>query len=944
LGTSIGPYQVVGKLGAGGMGEVYLAEDPRLERRVALKTLSNPLLGSDARSSLLREAKAAAKLSHPNIAAVYDVIEQGDRLHIVMEYVEGETLAALAKRGLLDIEQVVDIAIQLTNALVDAHAHGIIHRDLKPGNIVVTPDGKVKVLDFGLAKVWDPAFPLRASPESIETFVVAGTLGYMAPERLLRHDADHRADLYGVGVILFELLTGRLPFEARDHASQAVAVMTRLPEAPEEIDHRIPSALSAIVLRALARDPRDRYGTAAELRRDLEHVAQEFTERETVGVSSPLRRDWPSAPFSLSGRRKARRLGAALVTSLAALGAWIAWTIASRPAPAEAFRERDWVLIADFDNLTGEALFDHTLRATLQTALQQSQYVNVVPRAQVLEGLRRMRRTDVVRVDEATALEIGRRENVRIVLAGAALAAGGTTRLSIRALGTSNGDLLFVKTEQFERKEELFDRIDSLARGVRESLGELTSRATAQTLPLARVTTQSLEALQLYSRAGDAQARGKIEESRDLLEAAVTRDPDFAMAHLHLGDAYSSLGQFSKTLEHYNRAYALRDRVTEREAHAITSSYFKSRDEYEKAAESWRILSRLYPDDLTARFELGMALYESGEFAAALEEFRHVQKLNPYHGSAHARLVLLLARMNQADEAVRVYDNAVSRGIETPYLKWGGGLAYMSQDRIDTARDTFRSLSEAGSLYVSLSDIYLAQADEYEGKLRAAEQRLDAGLALDRKSGNIANELLRRYLLGRVVLLRDDRVAAARHARAIIGTDERHLIAQNLYQAGTLFVRLGDVQAARSAAARLARLRARMPTGFHGTLLALLQGEIAFAEGRLQEAAASFESAAGGYPRYEAHEGAARVYERQSDWNGARQAWQRVIETRGHILQVGFAGDWPLAHLQMARACRRQEDLNCATAQYEKFIKLWAHGDDLTARREAEAELRQIAR
>jgi tetratricopeptide (TPR) repeat protein len=719
--------------------------------------------------------------------------------------------------------------------------------------------------------------------------------------------------------------------------------MTRLPQAPDAIDHRIPPGLSAVVLRALAREPRDRYGSAAELRRDLGRVAEALAERETTDVASHPSAAWQPVSTSRPPPGKRRRIALA-VMSLAVLGAWVAWTVTSRPTPVEAFRERDWVLIADFENLTGERLFDHTLRATLETALLQSKYVNVVPRAQAFEGLRRMRRPDVTRLDEATALELGKRENIRVVLAGSALASGGTVRLSVRAIGTTNGDLLFVATEQFTRKEELFDRVDALARAVRENLGELMSRASAQTLPLARVTTQSLEALQLYSRAGDAQARGRIEESRDLLEAAVTRDPDFAMAHLHLGDAYSNLGQFSKTLEHYNRAYALRDRVTEREAHAITSSYFKSRDEYEKAAESWRVLSRLYPDDLTARFELGMALYESGEFAAALQEFRHVQKLNPHHGSAHARLVLLLARMNQPDEAARVYDSAVSRGIETPYLKWGAGLAYLAQDRIDAARDTFRRLAEAGGLYVSLSDIYLAQADEYEGKMEAARQRLDAGLALDRKTGNVANELLRRYLLGRVVLLRRDRAAAERQARAIIGTDERHLIAQNLYQAGTLFVRVGDLQAARSAATRLARLRARMPSGFHGTLLDLIQGEIALAENRLQEAAASFESAAGGYPRYEAHEGAARVYERRADWPRARQAWQRVIESRGHILQVGFAADWPLAHLQIARACRREGDSSCAAAQYTKFIKLWTHGDDLVARREAEAELRQIAR
>jgi tetratricopeptide (TPR) repeat protein/tRNA A-37 threonylcarbamoyl transferase component Bud32 len=931
-GTRLGPYEIVDFIDASGMGEVYKARDLRLNRIVALKTLlTHHRDDVERRLRFEREAQAIAALKHPHICVLHDVGRHDGIDFLVMEFLEGETLARRLERGALPIEQVQRYGIEVADALDNAHRHGVIHRDLKPGNIMLT-EGGVKLLDFGLAKLHPMAAAVGTGPTvrgfRTEEGAIFGTLPYMSPEQLEGKPTDERSDIFAFGAVLYEMASGRRAFNSKSRAGLIASILERDPEPLAAIRPEVPSALERLVRKCLAKSPEARWQSASDLADELR---------------------WIAGPAE-SGRHRTLRWVAIGLSLLLAAGVVTVWRWqdsdrrAAQDAQAAAFRERDWVLITDFQNQTGEPLFDYTLRATLETALQQSRYVNVVPRDRVFDGLRRMRRTDLFRLDEATALELSRREDFKVVLAGMALSAGGTFRVSIRAVETTRGDLLFAETQQFRRLEELFDRFDAVARAVREKLGESVAQIANQTQPLARVTTQSLEALQLYSRAVDAASRGKYEEARDLLEAALTHDSEFAMAHVRLGHAFTNLGQFEKRREHYARAYALRDRVTQREAHMIASTYFDSRYEYDKAIASWRVHTTLYPDDVTARYQLALALYETGALKAAVSELRAVLALNPFHSQSHATLVLTLAQANEPVEASAAYAEAAARGIETPYLQWGLGLARLSQDQTDSARATFSRLASAGGFYEGFGDLYLSQVDSYQGKLAAAITRLEAGFALDRRSGNLANELLRHYLVARAALLQQDKRLAERHVRTIVSHTEQQLIPQNLYQAGTLFVRLGNAAAARGVARRLAKVVTRTPSPFHQALLGTLEGEIALLDGRVADAAPAFESAIGRFPMYEAQEGLARLRERRGEWPEARQGWQRVIESRGDILQVGFAADWPLAHVQLARACRNEGNIDCARGQYETFLKLWRQGDDLTIRREADVELRQLAR
>jgi tetratricopeptide (TPR) repeat protein len=304
---------------------------------------------------------------------------------------------------------------------------------------------------------------------------------------------------------------------------------------------------------------------------------------------------------------------------------------------------------------------------------------------------------------------------------------------------------------------------------------------------------------------------------------------------------------------------------------------------------------------------------------------------------------LFLVRAGLADEAEKAYTQAAARGVESPFLLMGLGLTQLTRGQADGARSTFTRLTESGDAYrSSLGRLYLAQADAYEGKLAAAAAALQAGLQLDLKSENMANALLRRYSLGRVFLLQGKDSLARKEANAIAGTAEQHLFAQHLYQAGTLFVRLGDLDAARQAARRLSRLREQMPTSFHQAMLAVLQGEIALARGQLQAALDAFQSAVAEYRVYPALEGAAQVHARREQWTQARAAWEQVIASKGEILHVGFAPDLLLAHFQLARVCQRAADTSCARAHYETVSKVWQRGDDLAVRRDADDALRRL--
>jgi tetratricopeptide (TPR) repeat protein len=602
--------------------------------------------------------------------------------------------------------------------------------------------------------------------------------------------------------------------------------------------------------------------------------------------------------------------------------------------PTKVFASQSWVLIADPENLTGQEFFDKTLREGLTIALQQSRYLNVFPQERLFETLSRMKRNDVAHVDEALGREICQRENLRVLLASSIRGSGGRFQITVRALDPATDDLLFVESEQFTRKEELFDRVDVLARRVRKDLGESLTGIQSSSLPLARVTTHSLEALQLYSRATDAIAHGDPDKALPLLQSALELDPDFAMAHRRLARLYLSAGNREKELEHLTRAYNLRNTVTDREQRLIEGSYYSVQGQYEKAVESLVLLVNLYPDDPDAQYELALAYLDTDNPFNAEKSLRQVLKLNPFSTPAYSYLIRVLARRNENAEAINVYQQAEKLGLQSPGLHWGLGLAFLGEGKEDDARSEFKRMQEGGKMYENIGRIYLARTAIYEGKLAYAAEQLKADIQGDQTRASKSAELLRRYLLARIFAARGMIVPAHRELELILTSGEPEAVqAEDLRRTGTLYARIGDVKSAENVLHKLQLLEASLPASFNKSCLDDLAGEIALAQGRFDRAIELFSAAV--YPRFASDEGLARAYQAQRDWNRAVAAWRQVLEDRGEILQDSFPGDWVVAHLELGRVYRGQNDLAKARSEYEEFLRIWQGADETPVRQQA---------
>src|SRR5712692_3859298 len=491
IGQTLGHYRILEKVAAGGMGVVYRARDEQLDRDVALKVLPPGTLSDDtARRHFRKEAMALAKLNHPNIETVYEFGTQDGMDFLVMEYVPGKTLADRLTRGTIPEKEVVAIGIQIAAALEEAHERGIVHRDLKPANIAITAKGRAKILDFGLARLLRPVEE-GTTDILTDSQAAAGTLPYMPPEQLTGETVDARADIYTIGAVLYEMATDRRAFPEQQTSRLIDAILHQPPVAPRARNPRLSTEFETIILKCLDKDPDRRYQSATELLVDLRRL-----ESPSSRYTSPLR---PSV-----WGRVARMIGygaAGLLTLAVALTAMNVGGLRDRlfgrlRAP-RIFANHGWLLIADPENLTEQEFFDKTLREGLTISLQQSRYLNVFPQARLFETLFRMKRKDVTRVDEALGREICQRENAQVLLASSIRGSGGRFQITVRALDPATDDLLFVESEQFTRKEELFDRVDVLARRVRKDLGESLTGINNNSLPLTKVTTLSLEALQL---------------------------------------------------------------------------------------------------------------------------------------------------------------------------------------------------------------------------------------------------------------------------------------------------------------------------------------------------------------------------------------------------------------------------------------------------------------
>jgi tetratricopeptide (TPR) repeat protein/TolB-like protein/predicted Ser/Thr protein kinase len=991
IGTSVSHYKVLEKIGEGGMGEVYLADDAKLHRKVALKFLPEELTRDDERKQrFVREARSAAGVQHPHIAAIYDVDEAGGRTFIAMEYVPGESLRELIRSKKLGYRRSLELGIQIAEGLAKAHEKGVVHRDVKPENVLVSEDGYAKIIDFGLAKLVEPVASgeMPADLEEAETLLktregmVMGTLAYMSPEQALGEPLDRRTDIFSLGVVLYEMLSGVAPFRRKSAAGTLGALLKESPPTLTISDSATPAELQRILERALAKERSERYPSMKDLAGDLKGLRDRgMTSAPTAAVvAAPGRRTWLWAGASVAV--------AVLLAATFYLGSRRA------PSPGIGTSGRPAVAVMSFESMSGDQQIRWLSRGLpnmLVTDLAQTPGLDVVPTQRVQELLKQVGKEDAEALDQSVISEVARRAGAGAVVVGSIFKSGDEIRIDVQLEDVGSGRILSARSV---RGKDVFPLVDELTGRIRASL-RVGDRAAGRAI--AEVTTPSLEAYQHYTEGLEAFRNFRYLDARRSFEKAIEIDPSFASAYFQLSQVTFALFEPALHEQSLEKALELRDRLPEREKLHLQAWSAQLRGNLDESVKMYEELVSRYPDEEDIYAELssiyGGNLHDDARRLATLE--RGVRAV-PSSGQLHDALGYALLGSHRYAEAIRELQTYASLSPREPNPYDSLGDAYLTTGDPDEASEQFtRALEIDPSFYGAHAG--LAWADGMRGRFDEALKEVESMRGvLEQQGASSSLEALalfnyRAFLLSRVGRYREAEsnlrevidggkreegrlpalsgarmravVAIERrdYARAIEQTSRAQQAIPQISRerprndfevvfhllAGVAQARSGHLEAARAQLEAQSRLHLDSVAfrWFHGALA----GEIALAEGDLAAAESAFVS---GEPEFKMpggrwslanntlpfRDGLARVKEARGDLAGA-VAIYRSLNT------PGVDNKWtsvlePRYVLETARLRDRMGDKEGARADYRRFLDLWRNADEgLPEVREARAYL-----
>ena len=900
-----GRYRMIGRIGRGGMGDVWRAEDLVLRTEVALKLIDAP--GRDGRERILHEVRVARQITHPAICRVFDVGEaDGGIVFYTMEFVSGEDLASLLRRvGRLPSDRVVDIAHQLCAGLAAAHAQGVLHRDLKPANILVDDLGQVRITDFGIA------IPRSDAGDHHRT----GTPGYMAPEQTAAGTTlSERTDVYALGVVLYELLVGRHPFPSAKSGA---------PPRPSSVVSHVDPQLKNVILRAIAPLPADRPASALEMAGMLPDIVP---RRALVG-----------APTG-STRRSARAwiIGAGVAGLIAIVAVASSYFI---PTGNSSLSEQDTVVLADVENTTGDPVFDGALKVALAVALEQSPFLKVFPDDRARETLRLMQRSPDERVTRTLARDIARREQLKAMIVGSIAPLGRNYVIALEAINAESGDVMAREQEEAAGKEQVLTALGAATSRIRGKLGESLAMIKKFDVPLARATTSSLDALHAYSLALTGGAQVPRLEAIPHLQRAIELDPAFAMAHAFLSGVYANTNQTSLAPAYSRKAFELRDRVSERERFFISWRYYRDATQaLDKALDLTRSWTATYPREAVAFNSLGVVYLRLGRYEESLTPLREAIRLDPKFTPAYANLAGAHMDLNQFNEA-----RAVLRQLSDQGLDFAGArrisylLAFIQNDAATMERDLAASI---GPNQTNAAFGWQAHTLAFSGHAAAAHEQFNKGIQLASygKFPEVAAQLTledaeSHAMFGQCGETRREAAAGLTLSRDLVTVEH----------AAHVLALCGATAEATSLSNELAK---RFP---EATLITHVSLPVIAASMALQrgDAAKTIEILEPVRP-YD-HAGSAdfwpmclrgRAYLQLKDAPRAMQEFQAIVDHRG---EVPASPLYALAHAGLARAATLLQDTDMARREYDAFFQLWKDADpDLPAMKEARAEYARL--